>query len=148
MLRARQLGITIRAENVSNQQDIRQVMSTLQEGNVDFLLTVTTPLVNEALKEVILPRAASIHLPVFVQSQGWGELGAVASFGAPYNKLGEQASRLVDKLLNGVSASEIPFESPLHFSFMVNTKLLKQYGMPLSPKVQAMVDGTLGGQLK
>ena len=142
--RARQLGIDIRAENVINQRDIQYVMSNLQQGDVDFLLTVTTPLVNQALKEIILPRAALIDLPVFVQSEGWGELGAVASFGAPYVKLGKQASRLVDKILRGEPVSGMPFETPQNFAFMVNTELLEKYGLSLSPNVRAMVDGTFG----
>ena len=142
--RARQLGLKVHAKDVYTPADINHVMTTLKPGEMDFLLTVTTPLVNEALKDIILPRAAQIGLPVFVQSRGWGELGAVASFGAPYFNLGVQAARLADKVLKGTPAAEIPFETPANFSFLINPDLLNQYGLVMSPEVQAIVDGTLG----
>ena len=141
--RAKQLGIKIHAKDVYTLSEISHIMSSLQQGEMDFLLTVTTPLVNEALRDIILPRAAQLGLPVFVQSRVWGELGAVASFGAPYYNLGIQAARLVDKVLQGTPAAEIPFETPAHFSFLVNPDFLHEYGLEMSPEVQAMVDGTL-----
>ena len=49
-------------------------------------------------------------------------LGGLMSYGANFEKIGEQAARLMDSVLKGAKPSDLPIELPEEFEFVINAK--------------------------
>jgi len=117
---ASKLGIEIDARAVTSREDIQKVMASIKPGEVDVMLTVPTAPIDNALKDIILPQIDRLNIPLFTHSRPLAEMGAFASYGASFYDLGQQSARLADKILKGVDASNIPFETPKKFVYTVN----------------------------
>ena len=129
---ADKLGITIDARAVQSREEIKNVMSALQPGDVDAMITVPTAPIDNAMKEIILPQVERLAIPLVTHSRKMVETGALASYGAPFYDIGKQAARLADKILKGSLASSMPFETPINYRFTVNKETLQRLNIEVS----------------
>ena len=136
---ASKLGLTIDARAVKSRDDIKNIMSTLQPGDVDAMITVPTAPIDNAMKEIILPNVKRLSLPIVTHSRKMVEAGALASYGAPFYDMGKQAARLADKILKGSRASAIPFETPVSFQFSVNKETLHQLNIEITDMAASQI---------
>ena len=125
-------GLIIDARAVSSRDDIRNIMESLKPGEVDAMLTVPTAPIDNAMKEIILPNVNRLKLPLMTHSRPLAEKGALASYGAHFYDMGAQASRLADKVMNGVEPSKIPFETPKKFIYTMNKGVMEELGIELT----------------
>lgn len=137
---ADKLGLVIDARAVASRDDIERVMSSLQPGDVDAMLTVPTAPIDNALKDIILPQTRRLRLPLMTHSRSLAQAGALASYGADFYDMGLQASRLADKVIRGVDAAHIPFETPKRFSYVLNTDTLHALSMQLPELARAQIN--------
>jgi putative ABC transport system substrate-binding protein len=134
------LGIEIDARAVNSMADIQQVMQSLKPGEVDAMLTVPTAPIDNALAKIILPLANALSIPVFTHSRKLASLGAVASYGAKFSAMGKQASRLANKVFQGIEPRHIPFETPKHFLYTLNWRAFNQFGKSLSAASRLQIE--------
>ena len=59
------------------------------------------------------------------------EAGGLISYGANFPDLFRRTAGLVDKLLRGVRASEIPVEQPTKFDLVINLTTAKALGLAI-----------------
>jgi len=137
---AEQSNTTIDARAVSSRDEIKQTMESLEPGEVDAMLTVPTAPIDNALKDVILPNVNRLKLPLMTHSRPLAEKGALASYGAHFYDMGAQAARLADKVLKGVDASGIPFETPKKVIYTMNEEVKDALGVEISDVVRIQVD--------
>lgn len=137
---AAKIGMRVDARAVTSREDIQAVMNTLNPGEVDAMLLVPTAPIDNALREIILPRAEHLKLPVFGHSRALADAGALASYGASFYEMGAQAARLADKVMRGIPASSLPFETPKRFFYVINKPVLERLGIPLTPLAQSQID--------
>ena len=137
---AEQSNITIDARAVSSRDEIKQTMESLEPGEVDAMLTVPTAPIDNALKDVILPNVNRLKLPLMTHSRPLAEKGALASYGAHFYDMGTQAARLADKIIKGVDASGIPFETPKKVIYTMNEEVKDALGVEISDVVRIQVD--------
>ncbi len=128
---AEKLGLYIDARAVTSREDIRKVMASLAPGDVDAMVTVPTAPIDNALGNIILPETRRLGLPLMTHSRTMAEAGALASYGANFYDMGQQAARLADKVMRGVRAGNIPFETPKQFTYAVNRTRLRQLNLQL-----------------
>jgi len=64
----------------------------------------------------------------------------LVTYGANDPDIARQAARLVDKILKGTKACEIPVERPTKLQFIINLKTAKQIGLTIPPNVLARAD--------
>ena len=133
-------NLTLDARAVTSRDEIKQVMESLQPGEVDAMLTVPTAPIDNALKELILPHVNRLKIPLMTHSKPLAEKGALASYGANFYDLGNQASRLADKVLNGIEANKIPFETPKMITYTINEDVLGEMDVQLSSLVRNQVN--------
>jgi len=128
---AQKLNLHIDARAVSSRDDIQKIMSQLKVGDIDVMLTVPTAPIDNALKEHILPVINKLKIPLFTHSRPLAEAGALASYGAHFYDLGVQAARLADKVIRGVAAEKLPFETPKKYTYTINKGVLKNLNLTI-----------------
>lgn len=132
-------GIQIVERAVTKPDEIKQAMEALQPGEVDAMLLVPTAPIDNELKNVILPNADRLKIPVMAHSRTMLQAGALASYGAPFTELGRQGARLAQKILGGTPASNNPFEVPTKYEYSVNQSALKKLGFELPALVRSQL---------
>ena len=133
-------SLILDARAVTSRDEIKQVMENLQPGEVDAMLTVPTAPIDNALKDLILPHVNRLKIPLMTHSKPLAEKGALASYGANFYDLGGQASRLADKVLNGIEAKKIPFETPKMITYTINEDVVGEINVQLSNLVRNQVN--------
>ena len=133
-------GVTIDARAVSNRDEIKKVMEGLKPGEVDAMLTVPTAPIDNALKDLILPHTHRLKLPLMTHSRPLAEKGALASYGAHFSDMGTQAARLADKVLNGIDAGKIPFETPKNIIYTMNEDVKDEMGLQVTDVVRNQIN--------
>lgn len=132
-------GLQIVERAVTKSDDVKQVMESLQPGEVDAMLLVPAAPIDNELNNIILPQTQRLKIPVVAHSRTMVRVGALASYGAPFTELGRQGARLAQKILNGTPASSIPFEVPAKYEYSVNQSVLRAMGVELSSVAQSQV---------
>ncbi len=133
-------GILIDARAVSSRDEIKQTMERLDPGEVDAMLTVPTAPIDNALTEIILPNVYRLKLPLMTHSRPLAEKGALASYGANFYDMGKQAARLAGKVLQGLEARKMPFETPKKILYTVNEKVRQDMGIDLNDVARSQVN--------
>ena len=137
---ASKLDIEIVARAVKSRDEIKAAMASIKLNEFDAMLTVPTAPIDNALKDIILPKVKELKLPLFTHSRPLAELGALASYGASFYELGKQSARLGLKVLNGVKASNIPFEIPRNYVFTINRDVQQFLGIQLNEITTHQID--------
>ena len=65
---------------------------------------------------------------------------ALASYGTSDGHVAHEAAHLIDKILKGTNAGELPVERPTKFELVINLKTAKQIGLTIPPNVLARAD--------
>ena len=131
------LGVTLVEREVRNPQDITKALTALDRS--DALLSIPGGLPTGHYAEMIRAAAAKRRATMFYARTA-STMDALASYGANDAEIARQAARLVDKILNGTNAGEIPVERPTKLEFIVNLKTVKQIGLTVPPNVLVRAD--------
>lgn len=88
-----------------------------------------------------LTRSANARgIPAIVHARSGSTIGALASYGASDAPIAYEAARLVDKILKGTRAGDLPVERPTKFELVINLRTAKQLGLTIPPSVLARAD--------
>ena len=135
---ARQLGIELVEKPVHTPEEAQEVLSRLQQGEVDGVLPPRCCALN--IPGFVLDILTPKRIPAMFESAFWPERGAIASYGQDYYESGRQAARLVDKILKGQKPGEIPVEVNSKLEFVINLKAAKALGLTIAPEVLFQAD--------
>lgn len=138
-LTARKFNMKIVARVVKTREDILRTMQSLKPGDVDAMLMVPNAPIENALKAIILPQVRRLKLPLMTYSRSFVKAGALASYGANFYDMGNQAARLAGKVLAGIRPENIPFETPKRFVYVINGGVEKELGIKLTDLTRSEV---------
>jgi putative ABC transport system substrate-binding protein len=62
------------------------------------------------------------------------------SYGPDLNECFERAAAMVDRIFKGAKPSELPFEQPTHYRFMINLITAKAIGVEIPLTLLAFAD--------
>ena len=68
------------------------------------------------------------------------EAGGLMAYGASFGELYRRAASHVQKILLGVSPSDLPVEQPIRFEFVLNLKTAKMLGLSIPQSLLARAD--------
>jgi ABC-type uncharacterized transport system substrate-binding protein len=134
---APKLGITLVQRETRTNQEITQALKALSD--VDAFLAIPGGQPTAHYKEIIHAANAK-RLPTIFHGRTGSTEDALASYGANDSDIARQAARVVDKILKGTKAGEIPVERPTKLLFIINLKTAKQIGLTIPPNVLARAD--------
>ena len=91
-------------------------------------------------RERIAEIARKLRMPTIFAEREYMEAGGLMSYGESIYDFYRRAASYVDKIFKGAKPSELPFEQPTHYRFMINLKTAKSIGIEIPPAVLAIAD--------
>ena len=119
----RQLALNTIRREFRNAKDIPAAFDNLK-GEVDAVYVAVEPLAISRRDE-INGRALSLGLPTISGTRDFTAAGGLMAYGPNFPALFARSADLVDKILRGANAGEIPVEQPTKFDFVINLKTAK-----------------------
>jgi putative ABC transport system substrate-binding protein len=127
---ARKLGLDfVTSSEIRKAEDIMPSLEAFR-GRADALFVVLDPLISNN-RLPIATFALGARLPTMHGLRELVEAGGLMSYGANFPDLFRRTAGLVDKLLRGVRASEIPVEQPTKFDLVINLTTAKALGLAI-----------------
>jgi ABC-type uncharacterized transport system substrate-binding protein len=135
---ARTLGLDVATANARRAEDIVSALDALR-GRADALYIVSDPLLL-ANRVRINTLALGARLPTMYNYRGGVEAGGLMSYGTDMQHLWRRAAELVDKILRGTKAGDIPVEQATKFELLINLVAAKALGLEIPPTLLARAD--------
>jgi putative ABC transport system substrate-binding protein len=90
--------------------------------------------------DVVVKQAFQERLPIVCSLLSLVERGCLASYAADYAALGRQGAVLVDKILKGTKAADLPIEMPRKLNLALNLKTAKAIGLIIPREILLRAD--------
>ncbi len=136
---ARELGVTVQALGVQEPDDFNDVFTVMDRNPPDAILMVSDSLTSLNRKRVF-GYAAAKRLPAIYEYDALARDGGLMSYGPDLNECFERVADMTDRIFKGAKPSELPFEQPTRYKFMINLKTAKEIGIEIPPTVLALAD--------
>lgn len=137
---AERLGLRLVERATRERQDVVRGLKEL--ATADALLAVPGGFASGYYEEMI--RAANaVGRPTMFHMRSAVTREALASYGGSDASIARQAARLVDKILKGVPAGEIPVERPTRIELVLNLRTARVLGLQIPPALRLRADQVL-----
>jgi putative tryptophan/tyrosine transport system substrate-binding protein len=131
------LEITVVEREARSPEEIRQGLAALDE--VDALLGIPGGLTAGFYEEMI--RAAHVkRRPTMFHARTQTTTEALATYGTSDASMAHEAARLVEKILAGAQAGELPIERPMKINLSINLKTAQALGLTIPPTLLFQAD--------
>jgi putative tryptophan/tyrosine transport system substrate-binding protein len=134
------LGITLVERDARSQEEIRQGLAALDQ--VDALLGIPGGLTAGFYEEMI-HAAHARRRPTIFHARTRTTMEALATYGTSDVNIARQAARLVEKILAGVPAGDLPIERPMKLDLSINLKTAQVLGLTIPPVLLFQADEVL-----
>jgi putative ABC transport system substrate-binding protein len=131
------LGLTLIEREARGPEELRRGLDAITDADAYLSIPGGFP---TGYYDEITRRAIAKRLPAMFHAQTGSSLNALASYGASDVRIAQDAARLVDKILKGAKAGELPVERPTKLDLVINLKTAKQIGLAIPPNVLARAD--------
>jgi len=136
---ARSIGATVQALGVREPDDFNGVFEAMDRQRPDAILMVSDSLTVLNRKRVF-DYAAEHKIPALYEYDNMARDGGLMSYGADIKESFERAADLVARIFKGAQPSDLPFEQPTRYPFVVNLKTAKATGIELPINLVALAD--------
>ena len=125
---ADQLGMTLIRRDVTIRDDITRELGALPKGAFDAIYHVPSGLVSAHIN-LLIQRAREDKVALMAHEDEMVASGALISYGANYRRMGQQTSRIVDRVLKGMAPAEIPIQVPDKLVLAINLVTARTIGL-------------------
>jgi putative tryptophan/tyrosine transport system substrate-binding protein len=125
--------------SVQSASDIRSAFDIIQRDKFDAL-RVGVDGVTRTNQRLIIDLAQQSRLPAIYSAREFADEGGLIAYGANYPALYYRAASFVDKILKGISPSEIPVEQPTKFELVINLRAAGALKLEIPEKILALAD--------
>ena len=134
---ARKLGIELQIEIERNPADLEGIFVAARGAGA---LVVADDAEFTAHRDQIAALALRNQLPTVSGLRELAEAGGLMAYGASFGDLYRRAASHVHKILQGISAADLPIEQPTKFEFVLNMQTAKALGLTIPPSLLALAD--------
>jgi putative ABC transport system substrate-binding protein len=131
------LGITVVEREARSEEEIRQGLAALDQ--VDALLGIPGGL-TAGFSDEMIHAAHARRRPTIFHARTRTTMEALATYGTSDVSIARQAARLVEKILAGVPAGELPIERPMKLDLSINLKTAQALGLTIPPTLLFQAD--------
>jgi ABC-type uncharacterized transport system substrate-binding protein len=135
---ARMLGLDVVPHAIRRADDIVPAFEAFK-AQADALYVAVDAVVN-ANREQIVKSALGARLPTTFNESGCVQVGGLMSYGPSFSDQFRRTAEIVDKILRGAKAGDIPVEQPTKFELVINLKTAKTLGLTVPPTLLARAD--------
>jgi putative ABC transport system substrate-binding protein len=134
------LGLTLVERQVRAAEEIVRGLKGLDEA--DALLGIPGG-VTAGHHEAMIAAANAKRLPSVFYARTRSTRDALLTYGASDVDVAREAARVVDKILKGANAGELPVERPIRLPLVVNLRIAKALGLTVPPALLLRADQVL-----
>ena len=134
---APKLGITLIERDMRNGEQAARALQALRDA--DAVLAIPGGRTSAYFGEII-SAANARRIPTIVHARTASTADALVSYGASDAGVARQAARIVDKILKGEKAGDLPIERPTKLELVINLKTAKALGLTVPPTLIARSD--------
>jgi putative ABC transport system substrate-binding protein len=120
------LGVTLVERAVRNAEELTRGLSGLDEA--DALLGIPGGVISGHY-EAMIRAANSKRRPSIFHTHAQSTREALLTYGASEVDVARQAARVLDKILKGANAGDLPVERPTKLTLVINLKTAKALGL-------------------
>lgn len=111
----------------------------LASQHIDGLL-ILADIIFLTHREAIIELVAKQGIPAIYPDRAFTLAGGLMFYGAGLPTMYYRAATVVDKILGGAKAADIPVEQPTKFDLVINLRTAKATGLTASPSILARAD--------
>lgn len=134
------LGMALVEREVRNSDEFDHGLKALDEA--DALLGIPGG-ATSAHYEAMIRAANSKRMPSIFHTRAQGTRDALLTYGASEVDIARQAARMLDKILKGVNAGDLPVERPTKLTLTINLKTAKALGLTVPAALLLRADQVL-----
>jgi putative ABC transport system substrate-binding protein len=131
---ARRLELVLVEQPVRTLAEAQATLAQVRKDEVDGILQ--PPHIAWNIPGFIVETARQQGIPTMFDDVFWAEQGGgLASYGPDTYASGQQAARLVDKILKGTKPADLPVETNSKVEFVINLEVAKALRLTIAPVV-------------
>jgi putative tryptophan/tyrosine transport system substrate-binding protein len=138
-LSARELGLQLHSMQVSSADKFDSAFKEAIKAGSTALSVTQGTFINSYRKQ-ITDLAAKHRLPAMYTREDSVDDGGLMSYGPDQAEAYKRVAIIIDKILKGAKAADLPVEQPTKFELIINLKTAKQIGLTIPPNVLARAD--------
>lgn len=132
-------GAMVEPHRVKNSEEVQQAFRALEKRPADALLVTPSPPIN-SLRRQVVEAAAKLRLPSIGFEDSWAADGGLMSYGPNFLAAHRRTAYFVDRIFKGAKPAELPIEQPTVFTFVVNAKVAKAFGLKIPAPILLRAD--------
>ena len=137
---AERLKVELHLAGVQDAKDLEDTFSGLVAKRVEAIVVFPDGMFI-AQTPLILALAARLRLPAMYGVREYADAGGLMAYGADLARMNrEVGAALVDKILKGAKAADLPVEQPTKFDLVINLKAARGLGLTISPSLILRAD--------
>jgi putative ABC transport system substrate-binding protein len=136
---AKALGLIAQPLGVAEPDDFNEAFAAMDREPPDAILMVSDALTALNRKRVY-EYATARRLPAIYESDSYVRDGGLMSYGADAVESYTRAAALIDRIFKGAKPSDLPFEQPTRYLFVINLKTAKSIDLAIPPATLAIAD--------
>ena len=121
------------------EQEYERVFSVMARERVEAVIVNDHP-ANYAYRRLIADLAGRAHLPAIAALRDFPEAGGLMGYAADTLAIFRSVAQYTDRILKGARPSDLPFQEPTTYEFIVNLKTAKALGLTIPPSLLARAD--------
>jgi putative tryptophan/tyrosine transport system substrate-binding protein len=133
------LGVTVLAVEARTAQDLANALTSLRAQRADALFVVQDQTFFSDRARII-DFAAKNRLPAMYMYREWAHAGGLVTYGADLREVYRRVAVLVDKILKGAKAGDLPVEQATRLEFVINLKAAKALGLTIPSPLLVLAD--------
>ncbi len=131
------LGLTLVEREARSREEMLRALEALQQA--DAYLSIPGGFPTGHYDEIIR-LANARRLPSIFHARTGSTMDAPVTYGSNDAEIAREAARLIDKILKGAKAGELPVERPTKLELVINLKTAKQIGLTIPPNMLVRAD--------
>jgi putative tryptophan/tyrosine transport system substrate-binding protein len=136
---AHRLGIELVLIEAPSLDKLDSALDAVARAGVDAVNVLASAILYNG-RRAIIDRMAASRLPAIYQWPKNVAEGALMGYGPTQALISRQLAELIDRVLKGVSPTELPVLRPTKFELAINLKTAKALGLTVPPSLLARAD--------
>lgn len=136
------LGQRLEVLTASTDSDLEAVFTTMVERRAGALVVKPDPFFMDR-RERLVALAALYAMPAIYSVRPYADIGGLASYGAAYVGLCQQAGIYTGKILQGAKPADLPVQQGVEFELVINLKTAKALGIEVPLHLLQVADDVI-----